>query len=144
MSQTEMTAKAIVRNRDGKYLVLRSSKWEERQDRSQKPDLPGGMVEMGESPQVAVAREVAEEAGISILVDEFVLLYSETEFYEDTDTSVVKHVFAATAPSDDVVLSWEHEAFEWVSEAEFLNTEWRPFYQRAHAYILGHKLLPSL
>lgn len=47
---------------DGAYLILR---------RNQEPfagdwDLPGGFVEMGESPVEAVVREVAEETGLSV------------------------------------------------------------------------------
>lgn len=141
MPRTEMTAKAIVRNADGHFLVLRSSKWEERPDRSQKPDLPGGMVEAGEAPQAAVAREVLEEAGLDIKPEKYELLYSETEFYEDTNTSVVKHVFAAQSDSSDVTLSWEHEAYEWVSKDNFIKTKWRAFYVRAHDYIFQHDLL---
>jgi mutator protein MutT len=48
--------------RDGAYLILK---------RNEEPfagewDLPGGFVEMGESPTEAVVREVAEETGFAI------------------------------------------------------------------------------
>jgi mutator protein MutT len=48
--------------RDGAYLVLK---------RNEEPfagewDLPGGFVEMGESPAEAVVREVAEETGLTV------------------------------------------------------------------------------
>jgi 8-oxo-dGTP pyrophosphatase MutT (NUDIX family) len=36
-------------------------------------DLPGGVVEVGESPQLAVAREVEEELGLTIEADELLL-----------------------------------------------------------------------
>jgi RimJ/RimL family protein N-acetyltransferase len=36
-------------------------------------DLPGGVVEVGESPQLAVSREVAEELGLDIAVGELLL-----------------------------------------------------------------------
>lgn len=36
-------------------------------------DLPGGVVEVGESPQVAVGREVAEELGLSLPVGDLLL-----------------------------------------------------------------------
>ena len=49
--------------RDGRYLILK---------RNQEPfrgrwDLPGGFVEMGESPTEAVVREVLEETGLSVV-----------------------------------------------------------------------------
>lgn len=143
MPLAKMTAKAIVRNADGNFLVLRSSKWEERPDRSQMPDLPGGMVEHGETPQQGAAREVVEETGLRIDPSSLELLYTETEYYDDSDTSVVKHVFFATSVSSDVILSWEHEAYEWIPREEFLATEWRPFYARANDYVFGHGLIPG-
>lgn len=136
-----MTAKAVIKNSAGKFLVLRSSTWEERPDRSQKPDLPGGMVEPGETPRQGVAREVFEEAGLKIDEADFTLLYTETEFYENTDTSLLKHIFYAKVDTDEVVLSWEHDQFRWVSQDEFLATEWRPFYERAHSYLFEHDLI---
>ena len=49
----------LVRDTDGRVLLCRLTykhDW----------DLPGGVVEVGESPQVAVAREVEEELGLDI------------------------------------------------------------------------------
>ena len=49
--------------RDGRYLILK---------RDQEPfrgqwDIPGGFVEMGESPLAAVVREVREETGLTVV-----------------------------------------------------------------------------
>ena len=49
----------LVRDRDGRVLVCRLTY-------KQDWDLPGGVVEVGESPQPAVAREVEEELALSI------------------------------------------------------------------------------
>jgi 8-oxo-dGTP pyrophosphatase MutT (NUDIX family) len=141
MPNTETTAKAIVRRSDGSFLTLRSSKWEERPDRSQKPDLPGGMVEAGESPLMGVSREVSEEVGIQVPDDDFTLVYTATEFYDDTQTSVIKHVFLADVEDVEVKLSWEHEAYEWLTAEEFRTIEWRPFYSEALDYLFTHGLL---
>jgi len=50
--------------REGEYLILK---------RNEEPfagewDLPGGFVEMGESPSEAVVREVLEETGLTVAV----------------------------------------------------------------------------
>jgi len=141
MPQIHMVAKALIRNADGKFLMLRSSKWEENPERSLKPDLPGGMVEAGETPQQGVAREVYEEAGLRIATERFTLLYTETEFYENTDTSVLRHIFYATVDNADVTLSWEHDEYRWVNADELVASEWRPFYDRANSYIFEHRLI---
>ena len=54
--------------REGTYLILR---------RNEEPfagewDLPGGFVEMGESPAEAVVREVAEETGLTVAPSEII------------------------------------------------------------------------
>jgi 8-oxo-dGTP pyrophosphatase MutT (NUDIX family) len=49
----------LVRDRDGRVLLCNLTY-------KQDWDLPGGVVEVGESPQLAVAREVAEELGLKI------------------------------------------------------------------------------
>jgi 8-oxo-dGTP pyrophosphatase MutT (NUDIX family) len=49
----------LVRDRDGRVLVCRLTY-------KQDWDLPGGVVEVGESPQLAVSREVEEELALSI------------------------------------------------------------------------------
>jgi 8-oxo-dGTP diphosphatase len=67
--------------RDGAYLILR---------RNEEPfagewDLPGGFVEMGESPADAVVREVAEETGFRVAPTEvfgaFTSAYGDTGRY---------------------------------------------------------------
>ena len=52
-------AQMLVRDRDGRVLLCRLTY-------KQDWDLPGGVVEVGESPQVAVGREVQEELGLVI------------------------------------------------------------------------------
>ena len=69
--------------RDGAYLILK---------RNEEPfagewDLPGGFVEMGESPAEAVVREVAEETGLAVTPVEVFGAYSSA--YGDTSRYTV-------------------------------------------------------
>lgn len=64
--------------RDGAYLILK---------RNEEPfagewDLPGGFIEMGESPSEAVVREVAEETALTVVPTEFIGAFSSE--YGDT------------------------------------------------------------
>jgi 8-oxo-dGTP pyrophosphatase MutT (NUDIX family) len=56
----------LVRDRDGRVLLCRLTY-------KQDWDLPGGVVEVGESPQLAVAREVQEELALELPVGPLLL-----------------------------------------------------------------------
>ncbi len=56
----------LLRDRDGRVLLCQLTY-------KQDWDLPGGVVEVGESPQLAVGREVEEELGLTIPVGSLVL-----------------------------------------------------------------------
>ena len=69
--------------RDGAYLILK---------RNEEPfagewDLPGGFIEMGESPADAAVREVAEETGLRVTPGE--ILGAFTSAYGDTGRHTV-------------------------------------------------------
>jgi ADP-ribose pyrophosphatase YjhB (NUDIX family) len=67
-----VTAHAVTRNGRGQVLLVRrvdNGRWE----------LPGGRVEVSESPSVAVRREVNEEAGLRIEVTALAGIYSEPD-----------------------------------------------------------------
>lgn len=133
-------AKALIRRKsDGKYLILTSSKWEERPDRSQKPDLPGGVVEAGETPEQGCAREVYEEAGVT--VDSAGLtLVNAFSFISDIDgTSINRLVyFVEVDGSPEIALSWEHEAYDWMTAEEVLRLKIREPYPAILEYC--HKI----
>lgn len=136
-------AKVIVRRgSDGKYLLLRSSKWEERPDRSQKPDLAGGMVEAGESIADGAVRELQEEAGISVQPNQLELVYTET-FRSDMDgASINRSIFFVEVNGDpQVTLSWEHEEYWWASASELQVLEIREPYPQIFHYLADIGLL---
>ena len=112
-------AKVVIRRKsDGKYLILWSSKWEENPERSQKPDLPGGIVEESESMIEGLQREVREEAGFD--VDESRLVLAHAHVWDEDDTSTVFQAYFAEVDDPTVILSWEHERYAWLSADEVL------------------------
>ena len=64
-TEIESIAKILIVNTQNKALVLTLGKHLQQPEKSYLPDLPGGIVDAGESEHEAVIREVNEECGIS-------------------------------------------------------------------------------
>ncbi|MBO0888276.1 NUDIX domain-containing protein [Candidatus Bathyarchaeota archaeon] len=64
----EPTVGALIVNTEGKILLAKSHKWFD------KYTLPGGHIEIGETMEDAVKREVKEEVGLDVEVIEFLLM----------------------------------------------------------------------
>lgn len=129
-------AKVLVRNSEGKYLILRGSVWSERPDRSQKPDFPGGMADEGETHAQAAVRELFEEAGISVNESDLQLVYAFSKIKADTNEALIWLLYIVdvdTVPR--VKISWEHEAYMWLSKDELLTLAIRAPYQEVIGYL---------
>jgi 8-oxo-dGTP diphosphatase len=107
---SQVAVKAVIKNKDGKYLIMREK------DRWQ---AVGGRLEKGETLEVGLIRETAEETGITdmeigkvIHVDEW---FSKPE-------GELKHIvalfFDCKTDSDTVVLSSEHQEYAWILPSE--------------------------
>lgn len=97
---------ALVTDRQEVLLLQRSDKV----SRAHGWDLPGGGVDAVEAPKDAAIREVLEETNLR--VDNLQLL--DTYAVHDTPDTTLILGYAAKISKQDVVLSWEHEAYQWV------------------------------
>lgn len=130
-------AKVVIRRKsDGKYLILRSSKWEERPDRSQKPDLAGGIVEQDETIEEGAVREVHEEAGLVIAPSSLQLVYTGS-FQSSKDDAGINRLIYFTELNENpkITLSWEHEGFWWMTAEEVRALEVRDPYPEIFDYL---------
>ncbi|MFE3073537.1 NUDIX hydrolase [Streptomyces sp. NPDC059247] len=97
-------AGAVVRE-DGRLLAIRradNGTWE----------LPGGVLELTEAPEAGVAREVLEETGIHVDVDEL------TGVYKNTTRGIVALVFRCKPAGGTERTSAESMAVDWLTPAE--------------------------
>jgi len=132
---TKIVAKALVRNSKGLYLVLHRS--------NTHPlfpghiDFPGGEVEPEETPEVAVAREIQEETGLSVNPNKFKKLF--TKQYGQTTHILFEAKLAE--PDAKIALSWEHKDYRWITPEElkrlprFPGAE--PYYMEVVDYAAG-------
>ena len=89
-------------------------------------EFPGGKVELGESPEQALHREIEEELGIQIQVKN--LIGEEVHHYPTK--SIRLRIYRAEALQEKLVLT-EHDDFKWCLPSEIqleeLSAADRPF-----------------
>ncbi|UPT42812.1 MULTISPECIES: NUDIX domain-containing protein [Streptomyces] len=99
----------VVVREDGRLLAIRradNGTWE----------LPGGVLELDEAPEAGVRREVLEETGIHVGVEEL------TGVYKNTTRGIVALVFRCKPAGGSERTSSESTAVDWLTPDEV--TEW--------------------
>jgi 8-oxo-dGTP pyrophosphatase MutT (NUDIX family) len=141
-SEVESVAKILIVDSQNRCLVLTLGKHLKYPEKSYLPDLPGGIVDPGESEQSAVIREVYEECGIVLDPISVQLAYSETSYYEKENKSVTKLLYIAYADdTPSVILSWEHSDYKWIALSELSEVDVRPFFNEAIKYSRKNNLI---
>jgi 8-oxo-dGTP diphosphatase len=107
-----LAVSAIIRNREGKVLLLKRSPDDE--INPGKWDLPGGKPDPGETFDRALRREVSEETGMHVALTH-VAGAGELEL---PDRRIAYLILACDADSEDVGLSSEHDEYGWFAPGE--------------------------
>lgn len=76
-------------------------------------EFPGGKIETGESPEAALVREIKEELGCCIEIQNFLVDY--TYEYEDFIVRLVTYKCRISGGRPELT---EHEAMKWVAAEE--------------------------
>jgi len=141
--KTVPVAKALIFDADDNVLVMRRS--QSHPHLGGHIDLPGGTVEPNEEPGAAVAREVAEETGLTIPVERFTLLFSGTQVTDDLTRIRFFYVARLDQVKPEITLSFEHEQADWLplSQLETVENEFRQFYHDAIQHVRQHQLFPQ-
>jgi 8-oxo-dGTP pyrophosphatase MutT (NUDIX family) len=110
----KIVAKALIRDKAGDLLLLRRGLTHP--NFPEHVDFPGGEVEPDESHIEAVRREIREETGLDVPLENIRQVHLRQLSYDLT------HVIFLVNISDnkpEVELSWEHSGFEWIPFDQF-------------------------
>lgn len=106
----EPTVGGLIFNQKGKVFLMKSPKWKG------KYTIPGGHIEMGETIEQALKREIKEETNLDIFDIKFITLQ---EFIFGEEFHEKKHFlffdYACQAKNTDVILNKEGVEYVWIS-----------------------------
>jgi 8-oxo-dGTP diphosphatase len=140
MTERKTVAKIAIFDRDGKILVLRRS--DTHPTMANRSDMPGGLVDPGETEREAVVREVKEETGINLALDDCSVFYTNTSVYPPEDISFSRLFYLAKFDiTPEVTISWEHKSYEWCTIDDLLaRDDFLFFYREGIEYGLKNNL----
>lgn len=104
---------------DGKILILREAGSYTEGTNTGRYDLPGGRLKPGEHFKEALKREVVEETGLSIQIGNPIAVNEWRPIVRGEQWQIVGIFFECYAFSPKVVVSADHDAFEWIDPREY-------------------------
>lgn len=126
MAQTKLFfvgIKGLIRNGDGRILILKSSLRDHTENTKIYWDIPGGRVDEGDGVEETLLREIEEETGVTEVsgIEFFTAVVSNHQIPIENDrkAGLVLMVYVANIPADSKIkLSPEHTEYDWVDQAK--------------------------
>lgn len=87
---------------------------------SKKYEFPGGKIEEGETPELALVREIHEELNLDIDG----LIYFDTVDHEYPDFKITMHAFLCKVKDFGKIKLSEHFKYQLLNNSKLLNLDW--------------------
>lgn len=144
MVATHLVAKILILDQSGSLLVLKRGDNHPRLAGFY--DLPGGGVRHAEEPGEAVIREVMEETGILLSLQDISVLYATTMFIRDRSWPTLLYTARLFEHAPAIRLSYEHKSAEWAPLERLADVEPQiaPTYREALDYIRKYGILEDI
>lgn len=85
-------------------------------------EFPGGKIEFGETPQIALSRELKEELSLNISPSKIIA----EQFFNYDDKYVKLMVLNCGIIEEDRIKLLEHDEMKWLSKEELFDVNWLP------------------
>jgi 8-oxo-dGTP diphosphatase len=85
-------------------------------------EFPGGKVEAGESPEKALRREIMEELGVPVAVEQFV----GAGEYQMTDVLIRLDCYRCVLQEKTPIKSKDHDQLRWLKKDQLETVAWAP------------------
>jgi 8-oxo-dGTP diphosphatase len=110
---------AIIVNSDGKLLACRRSS---RSSLPGKWEFPGGKIELGESAETALKREISEELEVSISI--LKPLKAVNHLYPNFDFEIALSPFLCEINDSEIPNAVVHSQIRWVNITQAMELNW--------------------
>lgn len=103
----------------GRVLILREANAYQDGTNIGRFDVPGGRLQSGQRFDESLLREVKEETGLDVKIGRPFFVNEWRPVKNGEQWQIVGTFFECETASDQVVLSEDHDAFEWIGPQDF-------------------------
>ncbi|MFZ1250116.1 MAG: NUDIX domain-containing protein [Candidatus Microsaccharimonas sp.] len=131
----QVGVKAIIKNNQGKFLFLRRTQSVSTDSGDRSWDIAGGRINFEESLIEGLKREIREEIGVEIHTEPKIIAAQDI-FVQGKEIHIVRLTYLLKEDVEDIHLSHEHDAYQWLSTDELNTINIEPYLKEALVTVL--------